>query len=101
MGRSWQAAGCESGAPCKAIARPAGAISVGANCFKMVMYLMQRLILMTFTIILVSIIVFFLVHLKGDSVDVSGPPYCNETQRYVLRRVWVSISRRIRSPSFF
>lgn len=67
----------------------------------MVMYLTQRLILMTFTIILVSIIVFFLVHLKGDSVDVSAPPYCNETQRYVLRRAWVSISCRIRSPSFF
>jgi len=54
----------------------------------MAKYLTQRLILMAFTIIVVSIIVFLLVHLKGDPVDVMAPPYYSEAQRDVLRRAW-------------
>jgi peptide/nickel transport system permease protein len=54
----------------------------------MAKYIAQRLVLMVFTIFIVSIVVFLLVRLKGDPVDVMAPPYFSEEQRDAMRRAW-------------
>jgi ABC-type dipeptide/oligopeptide/nickel transport system permease component len=51
-------------------------------------YIAYRLGLMVISIFMVSIIVFFLVRLKGDPVDVMAPPYFSAEDRAELRRAW-------------
>jgi len=53
-----------------------------------VRYIAYRLGLMVISIFIISIVVFFLVRLKGDPVDVMAPPYFSEEQRDELRRAW-------------
>jgi peptide/nickel transport system permease protein len=50
--------------------------------------IIQRLVQMVITIFIVSIIVFFLVRLKGDPISVMAPPTFNEEQIAQLRRAW-------------
>jgi peptide/nickel transport system permease protein len=50
--------------------------------------IIQRLIQMVITLFIVSLVVFFLVRLKGDPVSVMAPPTFNEEQIAQLRRAW-------------
>ncbi|MEM7124761.1 MAG: ABC transporter permease [Chloroflexota bacterium] len=51
-------------------------------------YILQRLLQLVITIFIVSLIVFFLVRLKGDPVSVMAPPTFSEEQVAQLRRAW-------------
>ncbi|MBV7332421.1 ABC transporter permease [Chloroflexi bacterium TSY] len=51
-------------------------------------YILQRLFQLIITIFIVSLIVFFLVRLKGDPVSVMAPPTFSEEQVAQLRRAW-------------
>lgn len=51
-------------------------------------YILQRLFQLVITIFIVSLIVFFLVRLKGDPVTVMAPPTFNEEQIQRLRAAW-------------
>ena len=51
-------------------------------------YVLKRLGHMVFTIFIVSLIVFFLVRLKGDPISVMAPPTFSEAQVDALRRAW-------------
>lgn len=48
----------------------------------------QRLVQTVITIFIVSLVVFFLVRLKGDPISVIAPPTFNEEQIAELRRIW-------------
>ena len=43
---------------------------------------------MVITIFIVSLVVFFLVRLKGDPVSILAPETFNEAQKEALRRAW-------------
>lgn len=51
-------------------------------------YVLSRLAQMVITIFVVSLIVFFLVRLKGDPVSVMAPPTFNQEQIERLRQAW-------------
>ena len=51
-------------------------------------YIFSRLFQMVITIFIVSLVVFFMVRLKGDPVSVMAPPTFNEEQVENLRRAW-------------
>ena len=51
-------------------------------------FIITRLGQMVFTIFIVSLIVFFLVRLKGDPVSVMAPPTFSESQVEALRKAW-------------
>lgn len=51
-------------------------------------FLLSRLGQMVFTIFIVSLIVFFLVRLKGDPISVMAPPTFSENQIEALRKAW-------------
>ncbi|UCH24445.1 MAG: ABC transporter permease [Trueperaceae bacterium] len=51
-------------------------------------FLISRLSQMALTIFIVSLIVFFLVRLKGDPVAVMAPPTFSESQVEALRKAW-------------
>jgi peptide/nickel transport system permease protein len=51
-------------------------------------YVAQRLSHLVFTIFVVSLIVFFLVRLKGDPISVMVPPTFTEEQIDAVRRAW-------------
>ncbi len=51
-------------------------------------YVLSRLIQMVITIFVISLIVFFLVRLKGDPASVLAPPTFNTEQIEALRRAW-------------
>ncbi len=51
-------------------------------------FIVGRLVQMVFTIFIVSLIVFFLVRLKGDPVTVMAPPTFTQEQVENLRRAW-------------
>ncbi len=50
--------------------------------------IIQRLMQMVITIFIVSLVVFFLVRLKGDPISVMAPPTFSEEQIAQLRRAW-------------
>lgn len=51
-------------------------------------YILRRLVHMVFTIFVVSLIVFFLVRLRGDPISVMAPPTFSQEQIDNLRRAW-------------
>jgi peptide/nickel transport system permease protein len=51
-------------------------------------YIVSRLAQLVLTIFVVSLVVFFMVRLKGDPVTVMAPPTFNEEQVEHLRRAW-------------
>jgi peptide/nickel transport system permease protein len=51
-------------------------------------YILRRLAHMAFTIFIVSLIVFFLVRLKGDPISVMAPPTFTSAQIEALRQAW-------------
>ena len=51
-------------------------------------YIVSRLAQLVLTIFIVSLVVFFLVRLKGDPVSVMAPPTFNEEQVDRLRQAW-------------
>lgn len=51
-------------------------------------YIASRLVQLVITVFVVSLIVFFLVRLRGDPVSVMAPPTFNEEQVENLRRAW-------------
>lgn len=51
-------------------------------------YIIARLFQMVITLFVISMIVFFLVRLKGDPVSVMAPPTFNEEQIARLRQAW-------------
>lgn len=51
-------------------------------------YILSRLTQMVITIFVISLIVFFLVRLKGDPVSIMAPPTFNVEQVENLRRAW-------------
>lgn len=51
-------------------------------------YILSRLVQMVITVFVVSLIVFFLVRLKGDPVSVLAPPTFTEQQIERLRQAW-------------
>ena len=51
-------------------------------------FIVSRLVQMVFTIFVVSLIVFFLVRLKGDPITVMAPPTFTQEQVENLRRAW-------------
>ncbi|MGQ9593014.1 MAG: ABC transporter permease [Anaerolineae bacterium] len=51
-------------------------------------YILSRLIQMLFTIFIVSLVVFFMVRLKGDPVSVMVPETFSQEQIQELRRAW-------------
>lgn len=51
-------------------------------------YIASRLVQLVITVFVVSLIVFFLVRLRGDPVSVMAPPTMNVEQREALRRAW-------------
>jgi peptide/nickel transport system permease protein len=51
-------------------------------------YLLSRLVQTVITLFVVSLVVFFLVRLRGDPVTVMAPPTFNEQQIQALRRAW-------------
>ena len=51
-------------------------------------YILQRLLQLIITIFIVSLVVFFMVRLKGDPVSVMAPPTFSEEQVAQLRRAW-------------
>jgi len=51
-------------------------------------YIASRLVQMVITIFIVSLVVFFLVRLKGDPVSILAPETFNEAQKEALRRAW-------------
>lgn len=51
-------------------------------------YILSRLLQMVITVFVVSLIVFFLVRLKGDPVSVLAPPTFNQEQIERLRHAW-------------
>lgn len=50
--------------------------------------IISRLIQMVLTLLVVSLIVFFMVRLRGDPISVMAPPTFNEEQIENLRRAW-------------
>jgi peptide/nickel transport system permease protein len=51
-------------------------------------YVLRRLLQLIVTVFVVSLIVFFMVRLKGDPIAVMAPPTFNEEQIAQLRRAW-------------
>ena len=51
-------------------------------------FIISRLLQLVITLFIVSLIVFFLVRLKGDPVSVMAPPTFNEQQIQQLREAW-------------
>jgi peptide/nickel transport system permease protein len=51
-------------------------------------YILRRLAHLVFTIFIVSLIVFFLVRLKGDPISVMAPPTFTSAQIEALREAW-------------
>lgn len=51
-------------------------------------YIASRLVQLAITVFVVSLIVFFLVRLRGDPISVMAPPTMNVEQRENLRRAW-------------
>jgi peptide/nickel transport system permease protein len=51
-------------------------------------YVLRRLLQLVVTVFVVSLIVFFMVRLKGDPIAVMAPPTFNEEQIAQLRRAW-------------
>jgi len=51
-------------------------------------YIASRLVQLVITVFVVSLIVFFLVRLRGDPISVMAPPTMNVEQRENLRRAW-------------
>ncbi len=51
-------------------------------------YILQRIAQMVITIFIVSLVVFFLVRLRGDPIAVMAPPTFSEEQIEQLRRAW-------------
>lgn len=51
-------------------------------------FIVSRLVQMVFTIFVVSLMVFFLVRLKGDPITVMAPPTFTQEQVEALRRAW-------------
>lgn len=54
----------------------------------MTQYISRRLMLMVITVFVVSIIVFFMVRLRGDPVTQMAPPWYSPEQLDALRRAW-------------
>lgn len=54
----------------------------------MVSYIVNRLWQLVITLFIVSLVVFFLVRLRGDPVTVMAPPTFNQEQIEALRRAW-------------
>lgn len=54
----------------------------------MLRYILSRLVQLVITIFIVSLIVFFLVRLKGDPISVIAPPTFNVEQVEKLRHAW-------------
>lgn len=51
-------------------------------------YVLRRLLQLVVTVFVVSLIVFFMVRLKGDPISVMAPPTFNEEQIAQLRQAW-------------
>lgn len=51
-------------------------------------YILKRIIQLSITIFVVSLIVFFMVRLKGDPISVMAPPTFSEEQVAALRTAW-------------
>lgn len=54
----------------------------------MTRYIVARLLQMVVTLFVISLIVFFMVRLKGDPIAIMAPPTFNEEQIEALRRAW-------------
>ena len=54
----------------------------------MTRYIIARLLQMLITLFIISLIVFFMVRLKGDPITVMVPPTFSEEQIEALRRAW-------------
>jgi peptide/nickel transport system permease protein len=54
----------------------------------MTRYIVSRLLQMVITLFIISLIVFFMVRLKGDPITVMAPPTFSEEQIEALRRAW-------------
>lgn len=54
----------------------------------MTRYIVSRLLQMVVTLFVISLIVFFMVRLRGDPVRVMAPPTFNQEQIEALRRAW-------------
>lgn len=54
----------------------------------MARYIVSRLGQMVITMFIVSLLVFFMIRLKGDPITIMAPPHFNEEQVEALRRAW-------------
>jgi peptide/nickel transport system permease protein len=54
----------------------------------MTRYIVSRLLQMVVTLVIISLIVFFMVRLKGDPITVMAPPTFSQDQIEALRRAW-------------
>jgi peptide/nickel transport system permease protein len=54
----------------------------------MTRYIIARLLQMVITLFIISLIVFFMVRLRGDPITVMAPPTFNQEQIEALRRAW-------------
>ena len=54
----------------------------------MARYIVSRIGQMIITMFIVSLMVFFMIRLKGDPISIMAPPHFNEEQKESLRRAW-------------
>ena len=54
----------------------------------MARYIVSRIGQMVITMFIVSLLVFFMIRLKGDPITIMAPPHFNEEQVEALRRAW-------------
>ena len=54
----------------------------------MARYIVSRICQMVITMFIVSLLVFFMIRLKGDPITIMAPPHFNEEQVEALRRAW-------------
>ena len=54
----------------------------------MARYIVSRIGQMIITMFIVSLMVFFMIRIKGDPITIMAPPHFNEEQKESLRRAW-------------